>query len=362
MKKKLFLTALLAMMMAVLSACGGTNPDKYVTLPNYEQLSTEVTYVTFTEDELQDYIDNELETYVQVYDLYDYQTIAGANTVSNNSIVNIDYQGKIDGEIFEGGTAQGAHLEIGSGSFIDGFEDGLIGVNVGENVELNLAFPETYYNTEYAGKDVVFSVSVNSIDERKMPEYSDEFITSLGISADITTYDAYKEAVREYLQETCDSQNEYALQTAVWNTVYAACEVSDPPQEMIDTQYAFLKSDIQTYAEAYGMDVESLVAAQGMDMESFEAELMTSATENAKSELVCMAIAKAEGIKIDEDAINEVAESEYAMYNYESAQELIEANGQDYFESYVLRKKVLERLAEVITITENEPVSLLGAQ
>lgn len=361
MKKKLCLAAILTMMMTVLGGCGKVNPDKYVTLGNYKDLSVEVSYVTFTDEDVQTCAENELNAYIQIYDLYEYEPIVSANTVEQGHIVNIDYEGRINGEIFAGGSAQGAHLEIGSGQFIPGFEDGLVGKNVGENVNLDLTFPEDYQNTEYAGKDVVFSVSINSIDERENPEFTDELIASLNMGQDITTYEAYLDYLKNYLQDTCDEQNETALQSAIWEKVYAACEVSDPPQEMIDKQYADLEEYFQSYADYYSMDLETFVSSQmGMDMDAFKEKNMESATEQAKIELVYMAIAKAEGIDVNDKMMDEVAESEYALYGYTSADELINEMGEEDYKSHVMRVKVMERLSELVTVVENEPVSLLA--
>lgn len=360
MKKKLCVTAVLMLMMAVLCGCGDVNPDKYVTLGNYKDLSVEVTYMTFTEEDVQNSIDQELKVYIDIYDLYEYEPIVSANTVEQGSIVNIDYEGTIDGQIFAGGSAEQAHLEIGSGRFIEGFEDGLVGKSVGENVVLNLTFPEDY-NPDVAGKDVVFSVSINSIDERKNPEYSDELILALNMGEDITTFEDYENVYREYMQNTCDEQNETALQTAIWDAVYASCEVGEPPEEMVDKQYADLEEYFESYASYYSMDLETFVTTQmGLDMETFEAKNKENAIQEAKNELIYMALAKAEGINVNDSLMKEVAEEEYSLYGYASADDFIENMGEVDFESYVMRKKVMERLAEVVTVVENEPVSMFA--
>jgi trigger factor len=362
MKKKICLTVILAIALGLLGGCGnsGINPDKYVTLGDYKNLSVDVTYMTFTEDDVESCAQSDLNAYVEQYDLYEYQTDVSANTVENGSVVNIDYVGKMDGEVFDGGSQAGAHLEIGSDSYIDGFEDGLLGKNVGENVELQLTFPEDYSNTDYAGKDVVFSVSINSIDNRQTPEFTDDFIASLGIS-DITTYDAYLDYLRDYLQNTCDDQNDTALETAIWDAVCEVAEVSDPPQELIDEEYEILKEYYEEYAEYYSMDLESFVTnMMGMDMDTFESSTQENATEQAKDELIYMALAKAEDIKINDEVVREMAESEYATYGCEDADALIEYFGEANYTSYVRRTKVMERLKELVTVVEGEPVSLLG--
>ena len=381
MNKKIKFIALSAMMAVMLCACGKdkadgslsdnqieVNPDEYVKLGDYHNLSAEVSYYNYTEEDVKDCVDSELEFYVDYMasyynlDLYDYTVDVSANTVAQGSIVNMDYVGKIDGVAFEGGSDQGAHLVIGSGSFIPGFEDGLVDKQVGETVDLDRTFPDNYGNADYAGKNAVFTVSINSIDIRNMPEYTDELITTLGISEDITTYQQYEDYIREYLQDSCDEANDEMRKENIWNAFYNTCEISDPPQHMVDSFYDDLNEYFETYAQYYSMDLETFISSQmGMDMETYAARNMEAATEEAKKELAYMALAKAENIVVDDAMIQEVAEAEYALYGYESADAMIQTMGRVDFSSYVMRQKVIERLEELVTIKENEPVSIMEA-
>lgn len=378
MKKKIKLIMLFAMMAAMLCACGKkgddslsdnqieVDPDDYVKLGDYSDLSVEVTYYDYSEEDVKSCVDSELEFYVDYYansynlDLYDYQVDLSANTVAQGSIVNMDYTGRIDGVAFEGGSAEGAHLVIGSGKFIPGFEDGLVDKQVGETVDLDLTFPEDYQNADYAGKNAVFTVSINSIDTRSMPEYTDELIQTLNISQDITTYQQYEDYIRQYLQDSCDDANEQMLQESIWNAAYGTCEVSDPPQQMVDSFYEDLNEYFETYAQYYSMDLETFISSQmSMDMETYQEKNREAATEEAKKELAYMAIAKAEGIVVDDAMMQEAAEAEYADYGYESADAMIQTMGKADFSSYVMRQKVLKRLEEIVTVKENEPVSIM---
>lgn len=378
MKKKIKLIMLFAMMAAMLCACGKkgddslsdnqieVDPDDYVKLGDYSNLSVEVTYYDYSEEDVKSCVDSELEFYVDYYansynlDLYDYQVDLSANTVAQGSIVNMDYTGRIDGVAFEGGSAEGAHLVIGSGKFIPGFEDGLVDKQVGETVDLDLTFPEDYQNADYAGKNAVFTVSINSIDTRSMPEYTDELIQTLNISQDITTYQQYEDYIRQYLQDSCDDANEEMRRESIWNAAYGTCEISDPPQQMVDSFYEDLNEYFETYAQYYSMDLETFISSQmGMDMETYQEKNREAATEEAKKELAYMAIAKAEGIVVDDAMMQEAAEAEYADYGYESADAMIQTMGKADFSSYVMRQKVLKRLEEIITVKENEPVSIM---
>ena len=381
MKKKIKLIVLSAMMAVMLCACGKeaadgslsdnrieVDPDDYVKLGDYGDLTVEVTYYNYTEEDVKDCVDSELEFYVDYMasyynlDLYDYSVDVSANTVAQGSIVNMDYVGKIDGVAFEGGSDQGAHLIIGSGSFIPGFEDGLVDKQVGETVDLDLTFPEDYKNADFAGKNAVFTVSINSIDVRSMPEYTDELIATLNISEDITTYQQYEDYIREYLQDSCDEANEETRQESIWNAVYDTCEISDPPQQMVDSFYEDLNEYFETYAQYYSMDLETFISSQmGMDMDTYATRNMEAATEEARKELAYMALAKAENIVVDDAMMQEVAEAEYTLYGYESADAMIQTMGKADFSSYVMRQNVLKRLEELVTVKENEPVSIMEA-
>lgn len=367
MKRKIGLIALMGALLVLLCACGkdGINPKKYVSsCADYTNMTVSVNYSNFTDDELRQFVAMDLDSYVDSYDLYEYQTIEGATTVSSGDLVNIDYVGRLNGEAFEGGTAQGYHLEIGSGSFIDGFEDGLIGVSVGDTVDLTLTFPEDYQSADLAGQETVFTVSVNSIDNRIYPDYNDDFFADLGFDG-ISTYEDYVSYCRDYIQDACDSQNESALNTAIWDAVMADSVISeDLPQEMVDKNYNAYINQYQKYADSYGTTLEDLASMYGTDMETLRADCMEAAKEQTKEDILYMFIADKEKIKVTDEMVTAEAEAQFADYGYESAQAMIDdyatTYGDDYFTSVVRRKEVMNKLKEYVKVQEGEPVSLLG--
>lgn len=368
MKKKLLYVGLMIAMMSTLTACGkekaegldAIEPDEYVTLGNYKNLEVAVDYYDFTDDELKQYIDQDLGYYVSSYDLYDYE-VTDKQTVSMNDVVNIDYQGKKDGVAFDGGTAQGAHLEIGSGQFIDGFEDGLVGVNVGETVDLNLTFPEEYINNvELAGQDVVFTVSVNSIDEAKLPEFNEEFFASFGIEG-VTNYDEYTNYVKGFIEASCEEQNGILTDNALWDQVSANCEIKEVPQILLDEKLAELDADMEEYAAQNGVSVDDMIGYMGYDAESYEVQRQSIAASEAERDLIIRAIAKAEGITITDEDIKKTAQDEYEAYGFSSAAEMIESKSDEYLRSYVRNKVIMNLIKESATITENESIPFLDA-
>ncbi len=365
MRNKILTVAALCTMAAALCACGskkgtlGVDPDDYVKLGDYKNLEVEVTNYTFTEDDIETAKNDELNYYVENYQLYDYTTDESKTVVENGDVAHIDYVGKKDGVPFEGGTDHDSHLEIGSNSFIDGFESGLVGVSVGECVDLPLTFPDNYPKEELAGADVVFTVSVNGIETKNMPEFNDELIAKLGMDG-VTNMDEYTEQLRTYLQSTCDSQNETALDDAIWDAVYSGCEVSNPPDEIVDSLVTRIRANAETYATNYGVDFATMLSQyMGVTEEEFNEQSKTSAVEEAKKELVYDAIAKKEGIDVTDDEMNKRAEAEYATYGFESAQAYIDSTGADLFKQYVQMELVDEYLRSIVTVKETEPASIM---
>ncbi|MBO5241358.1 MAG: trigger factor [Lachnospiraceae bacterium] len=388
MKKKLLATLLAVSMVMSLCACGqgkegektettettetsdateakagvvstkDYNPDDYVTVGDYEGVEVTVDVVNFTDADVEKSFNEEVEYYVDYAGLYEYEA-TDKEVVEEGDIVNIDYVGKKDGVAFDGGTAQGHHLEIGSGSFIDGFEDGLIGKKVGETTTLNLTFPEEYHSEELAGAAVTFDVTIHSIDTGKMPEITDELIVQMELGFDSIA--AYKEDIRSYLQESCEETNESERKAKVWNAVYDLCTIKEPPQEMVDDIVATIKQNAASYADYYGVGLDEFVTNyMGYTMEEYEEECKQEAIQSAKQKLTVAAVAKKVGIELTDDEVKKTAEAEYEGYGYESADALLNGMGKGAYYDYLLSDKVYEYLETCVTIKENAPVSILA--
>ena len=221
MKKKAVALLLCVSMMMTLNACGNSNKDNtegtetvaetetevipssaditydagdYVSLGDY--MNMEVTLdkdYQVTDDMVKNYVNN------NVIANYPYYVESDKTVVENGDVANIDYEGLLDGEAFDGGTAQDYDLEIGSGSFIDGFEDGLIGKKIGDTVDLNLTFPKDYSSTDLAGKEVVFTVKINSV--KRAPKLTDELAAEIS-NNEYKTAEAYNNYIKEDLENT----------------------------------------------------------------------------------------------------------------------------------------------------------------
>lgn len=333
------------------------NVDEYVTIGDYAGIEVAVDVYNFSDEDVEQEMQTEFESYVEYMDAYDYSATE-KDAVESGDIVNLNYCGKKDGEAFEGGTAEGAHLEIGSNSFIPGFEDGLIGHAVGEEFDLPLTFPEGYQNEELAGKDVIFEIKINSIDEKKMPEMTDDLIAGMGM--EFQTVDAYREGMKEYLQSACDDQNKSGKESAVWNAVYELCEVKDAPQALVDDAKNRIVANTESYAEYYQMEVEDFIQQNlGITKEEYDQQVEEAAQSTAKEKLAVAALAKQAGIELTDEDVLAHAQSEYESFGYESVEAMYADVGSGPYYDYVLTQKVNEYLADTVKVTENGPVSIM---
>ena len=262
LKKKYNMIVILGLISLSLWGCGAINPDKYVTLGNYETLTVQVDRYTFTEEDLQQFVEYELTTYVEVLDLYEYQTVS-ANVVEADSIVNIDYVITDDGEPIESSAAQGEHYAMNGENYLN--LDELIGKSVGETVVIN--FSATEEEALYFGimdpeeHELLMLVTINAIETRQMPAFDDGLIARMNLEGGITTMDQFKETFRVYLQDSCDSQNQTAKETAVWDAVYNICEVEEPPEELVNRFYEQKKQDFEDFVSLMG-DQEMLATVE----------------------------------------------------------------------------------------------------
>ena len=251
--------------------------------------------------------------------------ITGRTDVQSGDIANIDYTGYMNGETFEGGSAEGSDLTIGSGRFIEGFEDGLIGVNVGDTVDLQLKFPDPYQNNpDYAGKDVTFTVKVNGIFEMVDPELTDAFIAE---NTDSTTVAEYRQYLADKLKSSLESQAESRKQYDVINAVIANTTFSKDLTEEINTNKASMISNYDTmYQSTYGVDAATVFSVlYGMSGEEFQNYMYEQAEMNTKFGYVSSAIAEKEEITCTDDEIASLAADMLSSYGYSSVDELYAA-------------------------------------
>ncbi len=286
----------------------------YVKLGQYKDLDVEFVDEKVIDTELQQNIDDML-----IDNKYCTEKKSDKKTVENGDWVNIDYEGTMAGEKFDGGTARGAELHIGSGSFIEGFESGLVGKAVGSTVTLDLKFPENYsVNPDLSGKPVTFKVKINHIVEKIPNELTNDLVKEI-TSGTYTEINQFKGFVAERLQNEKINKNKNAvLDKAIENATIIAY-----PEDEVKSYVELAEKTVREQAEDQSMDLEEYIESQGKTMEAFEAELKDTAEQAIKTELVVFAIAKAENIVIDDERYNLMASSYAGRYGVD--QKTIEA-------------------------------------
>ncbi len=270
-------------------------------------------------------------------------------TVKEGDMLNIYYVGKIDGKEFEGGSCKkkdspdGYNLEIGSGGFIDGFEDGLIGKKIGEKCDLNIKFPDSYPNNpDLEGKPVVFTVTINY--RAEWPELSDKFVEDNFKDF----YKGYKNTAEDYTKYIRDS----VVMDMAWENVYTASKINDYPEDLLKQVKKQYRTPVEYYLKQQGVELEGYLAMQSMTAEDFDKQVETSAKSDLGKRMVFNTIAHKENIVIGEDEFKEVLDMYLKEYSVESQDELDKlfeeyygSKSENIINNEVLYKKVNEFLA-----------------
>lgn len=345
MKKQIGAVVLAGVMMLSLTGCGSNEKakkySKYVELGDYKGIEYTMDVAEVTDDQVNQQIDSFLDGLAETEEITD-------RAVEDGDTVNIDFTGTKDGEEFEGGSSEGYDLVIGSGSFIDGFEDGLIGHEIGDEVSLDLTFPEEYpQNEDLAGQDVNFKVTINSISVKNTPELTDKVV------ADNTDYDNvedYKASVRKSLEDSNKSSAEQQAQADVFNKVVENSKITgydeDEVNELIDKEFDTFKQTAESY-KSYGYSYDDVLAANGY---SSEDELKEGITQYVKKYLdqvmVLYCIADKEGITVSSEETDAMVEEYMTTYSVKTKDEVYDYFGDDYFEVSILSQKVRDFLME----------------
>lgn len=267
-----------------------------------------------------------------------YQTKAGKSELGDT--VNIDYKGLLDDVAFEGGTAEKYDLELGSHTFIPGFEDQLVGYEAGSDVDVHVSFPEQYHAPNLAGKAVVFKCHIHEVKQKVNPEFNDAFAQEFGLPT--------KEALQQELEKQMNAKKQEDLNNKYMDKLMRAIiedsEVEVAEEKMkakVDEMYGYYESQIA----GYGLDINTYLSMQNMTVESFRDELAKQAMEAAKFDVVIDEIRKLENILVSEKEI----ENEFSMYKeyYQIPEEEFanfKSTKKDAVENHLLMKKTAEYL------------------
>lgn len=284
-----------------------------VVLGEYKNIEIEKVEYDVT-DEL---VDNEVKS---VQDMNARIIDAGDRPVENGDLLTIDYAGYVDGAQFESGTAEGQELEIGSGQFIPGFEEGLVGKNKGEEIDVVVTFPEDYHEETLKGKEATFKVTIHEIKEKELPELDDEFAKDV---SDFDTLEEYKTSIREKLEKEFKNREEVELENNVIEKVVDNCEV-EIPEAMINNQLENEVGEFGHRLSSQGLQLEQYLSLTGSSMEELKDQLRPVAVKRVKGDLVLEAIAKEEKIEINDKDIDKELEKMAEIYQQDNKEKFVE--------------------------------------
>lgn len=307
-----------------------------VTLGDYKSIEIEKIEYNVTDEHVEDELKSVQEMNARIID-------AGDRPVENGDILTIDYAGFVGEEQFEGGTAENQQLEIGSGRFIPGFEEGLVGKNKGEEVEVNVTFPEEYHAEDLKGKEATFKVTIHEIKVKELPELDDEFAKDV---SEFDTLEEYKASIREKLEKEFKDKEEIENENNLIEKVIESCEV-DIPEAMIDSQLENELGEFDYRMRMQGLDLEQYLQITGSTEENLKDQLRPMAAKRVKGDLILEAIAKAENIQVSEEDMDKELEKMADSYKQENKEKFIEdmkKGDLSFLETAITNQKVIELL------------------
>ena len=265
-----------------------------VTLGAYKGIEVEKQNIEVTDEEIQAEVDKERENNSRVIDVDD-------RAVEDGDMVKLDFEGFVDGVAFEGGKGENYDLTIGSGSFIPGFEEQLVGAVIGEEKEVNVTFPEEYHSADLAGKAAVFKCTVNEIKVKELPDADDDFAQDV---SEFDTLDEYKADIRKTLMEKKEKEAKSAKEMAVVEKIVENAEM-EIPDAMIDEQVRRMADDFAQRLQSQGLTVEQYFQFTGMTAEKLFEQMRPDALKRIQNSLVLEAVAEAEQIEVSEERLEE---------------------------------------------------------
>ena len=312
--------------------------SKYVTIGEYKGLELTRTSQPVTDDDVQAEIN---------YNLEDNGTEVKDGTVENGDTVTINFTGTIDGKEFDGGSAEDYELVVGDGEMIDGFEDGIVGMKSGETKELDLTFPDDYYEESVAGKAVVFKVTLQKF--TRPAELTDEWVAE---NTEYKTVDEYRAAVKTQLEDTAVQTADYELYSDAWNEVQAASEIKDYPKEDVDAAKKSYQELNEKYVKDAGMEMADFLKSQGMSEEDYESECQQYAESKVEQNLIVQGIMDAEGLSIDDEETQKLKDDLIEEYGFASIDEMIETYGEQEVNESLALLRVERFIVDNANVTE----------
>lgn len=352
MKKKLAMIISAVLALGTLAGCGKESDIlQEVKVEKYIEFNSPYTGLNLTINPMPEVTDEMVEeTALNAY----VSAVTAESGVTDRAValgdtVNIDYSGKQEGVAFDGGTAAGQMLGIGSGSFIEGFEEGLIGVMPGETVDLNLKFPDVYHNPDMAGAEVVFTVTVNYIYPSSAEEMQDSVVTTL-TGGEFSTVNDYLAFCREYLEFSADYQYTINRENTVIGALEAIVVCKEAPEVLVNRYAANVRNSLEEEAAAAGVDLETL--CQYYYQSDSETYINAVAKASAEQAMMFQYIANKENLNVSDEEL-ETSLQRFAQENkVESVDVLLQTTDREEFREYFMFEKVVDFIVANANVTE----------
>ena len=389
MKKKLFSVLLVAAMTASLVACDSKKKDtdktpstvnaeidaaeyagtitsnadvykKYVTVPEWKGISVDCVLSDYvvTDKDVEDYINSMLEATATT-------NAVTTGTTKSGDVITLDYSGKLDGTAFSGGTETDVTYTIGSGKLIDDLDKGLAGLTVGKETDIPCKFPDDYFSSDLAGKNVIFTVTVKDIQETVVPELSDEWVvanaTKLGLEDDsLTTVDQLRDYIKSYLDTQAASAKASEIFESAYSAMIEGLDVTEYPSEELEELLKTLNSNVdaeyESYSSSYSSKEEYLKSAYGFEtLDAFNEYAEDYAKQYLLQKMIITIIAADNNITGEAEEINSTGEELAAYYGYNGYQEILDTYGRTMNSEIgyqVLYQKVTDYICENVTIND----------
>ena len=310
-------------------------PD--VTLGEYKGVEVKKEHTLVTEDDVNAEIEKERNKQAAEVSVDD-------RAVAEGDTVNLDYSGSVDGVKFAGGTPEGPTLKIGSHTFIPGFEEQMVGMNIGEEKDLNVTFPTEYHAPDLAGKEAVFHVKVNSITETQLPALDDDFAKDI---SEFDTLDAYKADVRAKLEAQAAERDNNAFTNAVIEKVMANATV-EIPDAMVERQIDSMVRNFEARLAQQGLKLADFMKYTGQDEKSFRNQYRDQAEKSVRANLVLEAVENVEKFEAAEEEIDAEIEkfAKQIGQNVEDLKKNLTEGDREYFKADVIRDKAVKFLCD----------------
>lgn len=354
MRKKILvsLLALCTLMVFCLTGCGKSGSDgiydydlsNYIVPANYTGVTISPIDVSVTADDIKAEIDSRREAAAET------ETVT-TGTVASGDAINIDYVGTIDGEEFAGGNSQnkGVDIIVGSAGYIDGFEAGLVGAQVGSTVVLDLRFPDNYGSTDLAGKDCQFTVTIHTKELKHIPDYDLDWVKSVSSCESLNDYEAtvYDELLKEATEKAEHDRN-----NAIWQQLVEKSDALDYPAKELKEEMERYRQYISNYASQFGYTLNDYMSIMGMDEAKLNEEIENYAKEVVKNEMLLFYIAREQGMTVSDEEYSKAIDDIIKEQGFESEQEFEDQYKMTveelYSKKYIITDIYLEKVMDYI--------------